>query len=497
MWRLHVDHQDISAQFLSPTPHNRPLNLLDMGSLPLSSPSTPSSPESPRTPPEIIDAVVDELASDKKDITSYYALLRCSLVSHQVSLRCRMHIFQEINLGWTKDALTSQDSQSLTSGTVTGLVDILLANPSLSDHILVLRINPAYFQSNPDGDNLCDNLPILLECMPRLRTFRLTAGASPDAPSLPWSWFPAEAQSAIQSCCARPSIKCVEFRGFTEFPSSLIYSCSSSLTTLYLHRTLPVTINDPAEQAGGSPLDVFRLPPWSLQRLVCQNALPLLRSAIEAIHYNALHSERSPFGELQHLNVAVLTHSDSQLVAPLLVQASGSMRRLEVSFSLRRDENAFDTNWVQLPSLHRLHVAVYCKEVQENLHFPPEVPSLMHDVSHHQTSIASLSFHSTCQMTYDQAAMGEPSLVDGDGWQRLAEALTSDGFSHLTALRISISAFLVPQDADMDITRDMCEGVERRLFQEFAARFDCHGRSLSLSISVQSLREIFMTEEWH
>lgn len=301
-----------------------------MGSLPPSSPSSPTSPGSPRTPPEIIDVVLDELASDKKDITSYHALLRCSLVSHRVSSRSRRHIFEEVNLGWSKDALTSQDSQSLTSGTVPGLVDILLQNPSLADYILVLRINPAFFHSNSRGDDLCDNLPTLLARLHCLRTFRLTSGAYPDAPSLPWSWFPAAAQHAIQQCCARPAIRCVEFRGFMGFPTSLIYACSSSLKTLYLCRTLPVTNNNPTEQAG-SPSDVFRSPLWSLQRLVCQNALPLLRSAIQ---HDALYLARSPFGNLEHLNVAVMTHSDSLLVAPLLVQASDSLRTLEVSFNL-------------------------------------------------------------------------------------------------------------------------------------------------------------------
>ena len=302
-----------------------------MGSLPLALPLAPSSSESPRTPPEIIDAVLDELASDKKDITSYHALLRCSLVSREVSSRCRMHIFQEINLGWSKDALTSQDSLSLTSGTVSGLVNILITNPSLSNYILILRINPAYFHSNLDGDKLCDNLPLLLEQMPRLRTFRLTSGANPDTPSLPWSWFTPEAQTAIERCVARPTITCVEFRGFSRFPITLIYSCSPSLTTLYLSRTLPVTVGQ-AEQAAGSPADAPQPPAWSLRRLVCQNALPLLRSAIQ---HDAFNTDRTPFGNLQHLNVAILTHADSLLVAPLLAQAAASMRTLEVSFSLR------------------------------------------------------------------------------------------------------------------------------------------------------------------
>ncbi|KAF5329966.1 hypothetical protein D9611_010513 [Ephemerocybe angulata] len=459
---------------------------------PLPSSPTLSTNNGPRAPPEIIDAVLDELASDKKDIESFHTLLRCSLVSQHLSWRCRMHIFQEINLGWSKDALRSQDSQGLTSGTVSGLVDLLFDNPSLSEQILSLRINPAFYYYNPGRGDLCDNLSTLLEQLPNLRTFALTSGSDPDAASLPWSWFPVVAQSAIEACCARPTIKCVEFRGFKGFPTNLIYTCSSSLTTLYLSRTMSLSTGDPMEQnqvehaANGGPL---RRPPWSLESLVCENALPLLRPAID----DESNPHDSPFSSLQHLNVAILTYSDSRLIAPLLRQSEGSMRTLEVSFSLWTGASTFETNWIHLPHLRRLHVAVSCTQVQNDLHFPNDVPNLIYDVVYGQTSIKYLSIHTTCQMVYvPPPPAGHQSVLNGDeGWRRLGDRLASEAFTNLSMFRVSLSVFLVQQDGASEITRGACEEVEEWLTRDVITRFERPGRSLSTAICVQSLRELF------
>lgn len=295
--------------------------------------SAPTTTPSPRTPPEIFDAVIDELASNRKDLASFDALLRCSLVSRQAYWRSRIHIFEEVNLGWTKTALTHQESQGLTCGTVFGLVELITHNPLLSERISSLRINPSFYYASSGRDNLCENLSTLLGQLPHLQRFALTSGSDPDAPSIPWSWFPAMVQSAIQVCCARPSIKGVEFRGFVGIPSTLLSSCSSSLTTLYISRAFNATVLEPGDldfvdhALSGGPR---KRPPWSLESLVCQNALPLLRSAIQ----HDSDPDESPFSGLQHLNVAVLTHDDSNLVAPLLGQSKDSIRKLEVSFTL-------------------------------------------------------------------------------------------------------------------------------------------------------------------
>lgn len=99
-------------------------------------------------------------------------------------------------------------------------------------------------------------------------------------------------------------------------------------------------------------------------------------------------------------------------------------------------------------------------------------------------------------MTYTPPNAGEHLLADGDGWQLLAESLQGGQFPDLSSLRMSISAFLVPQEGNVDVTREMCEEVEKRLAQEVAGRFEGQGRGLSLSITVQSLREVFpITDE--
>lgn len=150
---------------------------------------------------------------------------------------------------------------------------------------------------------------------------------------------------------------------------------------------------------------------------------------------------------------------------------------------------------MQIPSLRRLHVAIHCKQVQDTLHFPSAVPRLIYEVSHIQTSIVNLSFHATCQMTY---VPGGVLLVGDDDWQLLAASLRGDEFSGLSSLRMSISAFLHPEEADLEVTREMCEEVEKRFSREFAELFECRDRQLSFSIAVQSLREVFsVMEEWH
>ena len=142
---------------------------------------------------------------------------------------------------------------------------------------------------------------------------------------------------------------------------------------------------------------------------------------------------------------------------------------------------------------------MHCKEVQDAPGFPPEVPTLIHEVSQGQIGVVNLSFHTGCQMVYTPVAAGQVLLGNSEGWRLLGNTLTSDRLPHLSTLRISMSVFLLPQEPDVEITREICDGFELRLSQELLGRFSSHGRNLNLSISVQTLREIFPIgmEGWH
>lgn len=300
-----------------------------MNPSPLSS-LAPVSSDDPKLPPEMLDAIFDHLASDKKDINIYRTLLRCCFVSRQVSQRCRMHLFQEVNLGWSKEALTAQESQSITTGTIPGFVGIL-EDPTLSAQVQCLRVNPGFYLNTDHWSVFCDNLPIILDRLTSLRSFALTHGSDPDALSVSWNLFPIAAQEAIQNCCTRSSIRSLEFRGCVKLPASLIYSCSSSLTTLYLSLSRDASVADPEQIHGVDDSSIPSRPPWSLRRLVCQNVLPLLRPVISGPFGD---EKDGPFSSLRHINVAVLTNHDAGLVAPLLLQSMQSLHSLEVSFTL-------------------------------------------------------------------------------------------------------------------------------------------------------------------
>ncbi|KAJ2914547.1 hypothetical protein MD484_g5880, partial [Candolleomyces efflorescens] len=440
----------------------------------------------------MLDAIFDHLAFTKKDISIYRTLLRCSLVSRQVSKRCRMHLFQEVNLGWSKEALTAQESQSITTGTVPGFVGILLDDPPLSEQVHCLRVNPGFYLNTDHWSEFCDNLPIILERLTSLRSFALTHGSDPDALSVSWNFIPIAAQAAIRRCCTRSTIRSLEFRGCVNLPPSLIYSCSPSLTTLYLSLSRDASTTGPEQISDVDSTSISPRPPWSLRRLVCQNVLPLLRSVI--IRPVISDEEGGPFSSLRHVNVAVLTNHDASLVAPLLLQSMQSLQSLEVSFTLSTDETTFTTNWVHLPSLQRFHVSIYCVcDAHPTLHYPPEISNLIYQAVHNQISVGNLSIHVTCQMAYVPLSDGDAIFKDDEGWILLSERLKDTSFLQLSTLRLSMSIVLAQQDEE--ITRGVCEDVEGRVRNELLERFEQPGRSLELAIMAQSFVELVPDSE--
>jgi len=212
----------------------------------------------PRFPQELLDLFIDNLAPHKPGLRA------CALVSRDVSLRARRHLFSTISLGWSEQHLTDA-AQKLRAH---ALIDIIDTDENILPFVQVLemQIDHVRFGSTTDYESGLPSILTIMYSHPRskLHTFRLIG---PLYQEHAWSHLDFAFKSALCNLCISGSLSTLCISDLKDIPLLLLAKSHANLLHLELKK---VSFQDIGWVIG---LNTGRNPSPQLQTLVVDESL--------------------------------------------------------------------------------------------------------------------------------------------------------------------------------------------------------------------------------
>ncbi|KAF8963711.1 hypothetical protein BDZ97DRAFT_1818851 [Flammula alnicola] len=367
-----------------------------------------SSQASSVLPPELIEAIIDEVGQ----LHDRDTLKACSLVSPSFVFQSQKYLFRSIDL----------DRQLPRKKYYQRFHRLIGTKPHLGAHVRELRLGDDT-EDDFGGDTggpwimTAKTLPHTFQLLPRLESFSLTFNSEMTS----WKMLPADTRSAIGRLFRLPTLQSVSLEFITSFPPQLLISLGRL-------RTLSLSC---VEVDTSAPLadDISYLQSrWemNLQSLFLRGTSPPTISAIS----QALGSSTPP--TLRRLAITpTFENGFCDAVSDLLKQSGANIASFEWLPSIHFSSSAGSIDLNALPHLRALRFAVSFRKTHASGFFP-EVLRLLGQVSHQPNLVETVILDCHCVRVLDGQKLKSE-------WRPLDKVLSKPGFAALKEIRIRLS----------------------------------------------------------